>query len=199
MNTKMNTKPILLNLGVIIVFMLALGAGNVITDNNEPDQMETFSLSIREACAIDQGKGFVWEVAAGNRDHVEGGCVWEEPAMDFPVSALMTGSNTGGSVAAGWTQEGIASWYGSKFHDGPTASGETYDMYSMTAAHRDLPFDSLVKVTRLDNNDSVVVRINNRGPFIEGRIIDLSKKAAQELGMKGQGLARVKIKVVQTP
>ncbi len=195
----MNTRPILLNLGVIFVFLLALGTGKVIIENSEPEQMESFSLSIQEACAVEQGKGLIWDIAAGNRDLTEGRCAWQEPEMEFPVSALMTASSAGGSVAAGWTQEGIASWYGANFHDGPTASGETYDMYTMTAAHRDLPFDTLVEVTRLDNNDSVVVRINNRGPFIEGRIIDLSKKAADKLGMKGQGLARVRIEVIQEP
>lgn len=98
-----------------------------------------------------------------------------------------------------WIQEGIASWYGSNFHGGPTASGETYDMYEMTAAHRELPFDTIVRVTRLDNNRSIVVRINNRGPFTGGRIIDLSMKAAKKLNMKEQGLCRVRIETIELP
>lgn len=100
----------------------------------------------------------------------------------------------------GWSQEGIASWYGPKFHGGPTASGETYDMYSLTAAHRELPFNTLVRVTNMGNNRTVVVRINNRGPFAgTDRIIDISIKAAEKLGMKDQGLARVRIKVIEEP
>ena len=86
-----------------------------------------------------------------------------------------------------------ASWYGGKFHGGPTASGEKYDQYSLTAAHKTFPFGTKVRVTNLSNNKSVVVRINNRGPFIAGRGIDLSYAAAKKIGMLQQGVARVKI------
>jgi rare lipoprotein A len=86
-----------------------------------------------------------------------------------------------------------ASWYGGKFHGGPTASGETYDQNSLTAAHKTFPFGTKVRVTNLSNNKSVVVRINNRGPFIAGRGIDLSYAAAKKIGMLQQGVARVKI------
>jgi len=196
---KVNYRPIYLNLGVTVVFLFALGVGGAVTDYAAPGPREISPPSLEEACLMDTGKGFVWQTAAGKRDLADGECLWEEPDFDLPVSAVMLKGNSGSSMHKGWSQEGIASWYGSNFHDGPTASGETYDMYTMTAAHRDLPFDTLVEVSRLDNDESVVVRINNRGPYIDGRIIDLSKKAADELGMKGQGLARVKIKVVQTP
>jgi len=148
---------------------------------------------------VNSGKGPVRETAAGSRDRTEDECPFEEPDFDLPISAVILSGGTGSPAEKGWTQEGIASWYGSNFHDGPTASGETYDMHTMTAAHRDLPFDTLVEVTRQDNEDSVVVRINNRGPYIEGRIIDLSKKAADRLGMKGQGLAKVRIEVIEVP
>ncbi len=195
----MHCRPIFFNLGVILVFLLALGVGGVAVDNAVPESLETGSLSIEDACAINKGKGLIWEVATGYRDSAEGECPWEEPDFDLPYSAVILTGTTGSTGHKGWTQEGIASWYGSNFHNGPTASGETYNMHTMTAAHRDLPFDTLVEVTRLDNEDSVVVRINNRGPFIEGRIIDLSKKAADKLGMKGQGLARVRIEVIEEP
>ena len=97
---------------------------------------------------------------------------------------------------AGPVMEGTASWYGRDFHGGPTASGERYNMYSFTAAHRTLPFGTLVKVTNLRNGRDVVVRINNRGPYIKGRIIDLSKGAAAQIGMVGSGLARVRMEII---
>ena len=88
-------------------------------------------------------------------------------------------------------EEGKASWYGPNFHGKLTANGEKYDMYGLTAAHRTLPFNTVVKVKNLDNGQSVQVRINDRGPYAKNRIIDLSKKAAQEINMLGPGTARV--------
>ncbi len=90
-------------------------------------------------------------------------------------------------------EEGIASWYGHPFHGRPTASGEIYSMYAMTAAHRTLPFGTDVRVHDLENGKSVDVRINDRGPFVEGRIIDLSYAAAQAMGMPGTALVRLEI------
>ncbi len=92
--------------------------------------------------------------------------------------------------------EGLASWYGGKFHGRLTSSGEVFDTNDMTAAHRSLPFGTMVKVTNLDNGRSAVVKINDRGPFVEGRMIDLSRAAAEELGMLGQGVARVSLEIV---
>lgn len=89
---------------------------------------------------------------------------------------------------------GLASWYGEPFHGRKTASGETFDMAAMTAAHKTLPFGTLVLVTNLDNGLRVVVRINDRGPFIAGRIIDLSKAAGALLGLDRTGTARVEIR-----
>ncbi|MAT39300.1 MAG: septal ring lytic transglycosylase RlpA family lipoprotein [Ectothiorhodospiraceae bacterium] len=94
-------------------------------------------------------------------------------------------------------QEGEASYYANKFHGKPTASGERYNMWAMTAAHRTLPFDTKVKVTNIDNGKSVVVRINDRGPFKPGRIIDLSKAAAAEIDMIKSGTAPVRIERVE--
>jgi rare lipoprotein A len=99
-------------------------------------------------------------------------------------------------VEDGWTEKGIASWYGEPYHGRRTASGEVYDMHAMTAAHKTLPFGTVVKVDRRDTGADVKVRINDRGPFIEGRIIDLSYAAAQVIGLDIDGVAPVKIKVV---
>lgn len=90
-------------------------------------------------------------------------------------------------------EEGVASWYGPNFHGKLTANGERYDMYGLTAAHRTLPFNTLLRVENMDNGESVVVRINDRGPFAKNRIIDLSKKAAQQIDMIGNGTAPVKL------
>ena len=96
-------------------------------------------------------------------------------------------------------QEGIASWYGDDFHGRITASGEVYDMYDMTAAHLMLPLGTIVEVMNLSNGRSVRVRINDRGPYIKGRILDLSYAAAKELGMLGCGTTRVRIEIISDP
>lgn len=87
--------------------------------------------------------------------------------------------------ADGFTQEGKATWYGGKFHGRKTASGERFDTHKLTAAHKTLPFGTIVRVTNLNNNRSVDVRVNDRGPFAPGCVIDLSKAAAEKIGMKG--------------
>lgn len=102
-----------------------------------------------------------------------------------------------GRVASGYTEEGLASWYGEPYHGRPTASGATYDMHAMTAAHRTLPFGTWITVTNLENGRRAQVMINDRGPFVPGRILDLSRAAATKLGMLEKGLARVRLEVVQ--
>ncbi len=99
-----------------------------------------------------------------------------------------------GSIA--YREVGLASWYGEEYHGRRTSSGEVYDMYAMTAAHRTLPFQLRVRVTNLENGKKAEFRINDRGPFIPGRIIDLSKKGARELGIEGPGTARVSVEAV---
>ena len=111
------------------------------------------------------------------------------PAAPAPTPAVEP-------VEKGWTEKGIASWYGEPYHGRRTASGEVYDMHAMTAAHKTLPFGSVVRVERRDTGDDVKVRINDRGPFIEGRIIDLSFAAAKKVGLDVDGVAPVRIKVV---
>ena len=99
----------------------------------------------------------------------------------------------------GSTEAGIASWYGVPYHGRPSASGEIFDMEALTAAHRTLPFQTWVEVTNLSNGKRVDVRIIDRGPFVRGRIIDLSMAAARNLDMVGAGTARVRLKVIAPP
>ena len=98
--------------------------------------------------------------------------------------------------ASGFVERGEASWYGKKFHGRDTANGERYDMFAMTAAHKHLPLPTYVSVTNLDNGKSTIVRVNDRGPFHGGRIIDLSYAAATKLGMLQQGTARVEVRSI---
>lgn len=104
---------------------------------------------------------------------------WYHPAEDFEYEEV-----------------GMASWYGRQFHGKSTANGEIYDMNDMTAAHRTLPLPSVVRVTNLDNGRTVKLRVNDRGPFAHGRIIDVSRRAAQMLGFKEKGVTRVKVEIV---
>lgn len=99
----------------------------------------------------------------------------------------------------GFRQQGIASWYGRKFHGRKTSNGEIYDMYALTAAHKTLPMGVFVKVTHLGNGRQLTVRINDRGPFVSGRIIDLSYAAAQKLGIVDAGTARVRLEALGYP
>lgn len=105
-----------------------------------------------------------------------------------PALADAAKTATGGAV-------GMASFYGREHHGGPTASGERFDMRAMTAAHRTAPMGSKLKVTNLRNGRTVVVRVNDRGPFVRGRIIDVSRGAAEALGFVGAGLTKVSIQV----
>lgn len=98
--------------------------------------------------------------------------------------------------AEGFREEGVASWYGRDFHGKKTANGEIYNMYAMTAAHKILPLGVNVRVTHLANGRSIVVRVNDRGPFVDGRVIDLSYTAATKLNMIGSGTARVRIEAL---
>jgi rare lipoprotein A len=106
------------------------------------------------------------------------------------------GRASGGTNGQAYEAVGVASWYGGKFHGRTTASGEPYDMHAMTAAHPSLPFGTKVRVTNLENGRSVVLRINDRGPFAKRRIIDVSRHAAKHLGFLGAGLARVRVQVI---
>lgn len=114
-----------------------------------------------------------------------------------PVSYVVNGKRYHVLLSATeYTQTGIASWYGKKFNGQTTASGEIYNMYELTAAHKTLPLPSYVRVTNLENGRQVIVRVNDRGPFHPNRIIDLSYAAAVQLGMIDEGTARVRIKAL---
>lgn len=95
-----------------------------------------------------------------------------------------------------YDEKGIASWYGDQFHNRNTANGEVFDMDAVSAAHKTLPLPSIVEVTDLDTGKTIRVRVNDRGPFVEGRIIDLSKGAAQKLGTYRKGVARVRVRYI---
>lgn len=118
------------------------------------------------------------------------GCASTRPAAKTSASVTQP--------APSHTIVGVASYYGKKYHGRKTANGEIFDMTKLTAAHRSLPFGINVRVTNLSNNQSVIVRINDRGPFIAGRIIDLSLAAAQRLGMITAGLAKVRVELVDS-
>ena len=100
---------------------------------------------------------------------------------------------------SGWTQKGVAAWYGQEFHGRMTSSGEVFDMYKLTAAHPSLPFGTIVRVTNLENGKTTVVRINDRGPLTHGRIIDLSYAAAKEIDMINRGVVKVEVIVLKAP
>ena len=97
------------------------------------------------------------------------------------------------------TEEGLASWYGVPYHGRKASNGEVYDMHKMTAAHRTLPFNSVVRVTNMKNGRQTEVRINDRGPFVEGRVIDLSLAAAKDIDMVGMGVAPVRLELLSGP
>ncbi len=117
------------------------------------------------------------------------------PASDRPRSSDRPAS----AEKPGWIEEGVASWYGGNdgFEGKPTASGEIYDSSRLTAAHRILPLGTILDVTSVENDRTVRVRINDRGPFVKGRIIDLSRAAARELGILGAGTGTVRLSIVR--
>ena len=141
-----------------------------------------------------------------------GGCAQVELASHFGKQAVnghSKGSYKVGSpyrikgkkyypkVDYDYKKTGVASWYGPGFHGKKTANGETYDQNALTAAHKTLPLPSIVKVTNLRNGKSLIVRVNDRGPYAHGRIIDMSKRGAELLGFKNQGTAKVKVEVLE--
>jgi rare lipoprotein A len=116
-----------------------------------------------------------------------------------PKAVAKRKTPVGVAVPVGYTEEGIASWYGVPYHGRPAADGEIYDMEKLVAAHRVIPFNTWIKVTNLSNNQSVNVRIIDRGPFVHGRILDLSKAAARDIGLLGPGVGKVRIEVISAP
>src|SRR5687768_5907877 len=119
------------------------------------------------------------------------GCASTRNATSTRNGDVIGEGDVGASV--GLAEVGVASFYAHKYHGRKTASGERYNMHEMTAAHRRLPFGAKVRVTNLSNNSSVVVRVNDRGPFVKGRVIDLSLAAAKKLDMVRTGVAKVEV------
>lgn len=103
------------------------------------------------------------------------------------------------AVPSEYVEEGVASWYGDPFNGQRTSNGEVYDMHQFTAAHRTLPFGAVVRVTNLDNGKQTQVRVNDRGPFVNNRVIDLSQSAARAIEMVGPGTAHVRLEVIAGP
>ncbi|MBN8706398.1 MAG: septal ring lytic transglycosylase RlpA family protein [Bacteroidetes bacterium] len=110
-----------------------------------------------------------------------------------PGKVVFRGKKSATIESTGEQANGVASFYGPKFHGRQTASGEIFDMYQFTAAHRQFPFGTRLKVTNLDNGKSVIVRVNDRGPFVKSRVLDLSYAAAKDIDMVTSGVAKVKI------
>jgi hypothetical protein len=131
----------------------------------------------------------------------EPGQPYRGPALKLPTGhgVSLAQPNPTLPVKAGETWECVSSWYGEDFDGQPTASGEIYDMYAATAAHRTLPLGSLVRVVNLKTHRSLIVRINDRGPYVDGRQLDVSYWVAQELGFDEQGLAQVRLEVLEVP
>ena len=132
------------------------------------------------------------------RSFLAGGVLFALLAACVSIPRVDESWSSGGSGET-FVQVGVASWYGPKFHGRKTASGEIFDMHALTAAHRTLPFGTLVRVTYLKTGKSVVVRINDRGPWKRGRIIDLSYAAARKIGLVRDGTGRVRLEVVRWP
>lgn len=126
---------------------------------------------------------------------------WTSIAVVLGLMPILTTDDAAhaqmGQPVAVYTQRGEASWYGPGFHGRKTASGERFNQHGLTAAHRKLPLGTKARVTNLDNGKSVEVKINDRGPYVRGRIIDLSKAAAERLGMKNAGTTPVRLEVTK--
>lgn len=138
---------------------------------------------------------------------IAAGCARRQPAVNPPASApapsgpiaSQPAPSKPGATPGEFTEEGMASWYGAPFDGRRTSDGEVYKMREFTAAHRTLPFNAIVRVTNLGNGQHVDVRINDRGPFVANRIIDLSYSAAAAIGMIGPGTARVRLDLIGGP
>jgi|SRR5271155_644775 len=146
-----------------------------------------------------EGLAVVLSIASLGAGAASGPSSLEAAKVNYPQASKASGpkSRKTSSPKSKAYQSGTASWYGEQFQGKPTASGEPYDMRDFTAAHPSLPLGSFVRVTNLRNGRSVVVRINDRGPFVDGRIIDVSYNAARALGFKERGLQTVRLDLHQ--
>jgi rare lipoprotein A len=136
-------------------------------------------------------------VAGCARKHHRAATTPKAPQPSYPSARRHTTPPP--AIAIGYSENGVASWYGIPYHGRAAADGEIYDMETLVAAHRTMPFNTWLRVTNVSNNKSVNVRVIDRGPFIEGRILDLSKAAAREIELLGPGIGQVHIEVVAAP
>jgi len=175
------------------------------------EDLETYLIQANDQTLVTMGEGVMLPDTTDNstQDAVQatnrlrrllGNAPPIEEVYGKPVTAPSDPQNLAtapGELTAIQAISGWASWYGPGFHGNLTANGEIYNQYALTAAHRNLPFGTMVRVTNMDNGRSLVVRINDRGPYIRNRIIDLSKGAAQELGLISSGVAPVRVEILQ--
>jgi len=167
-------------LGFLCVYSFGCAARKPIADRRQPPPVEPSSTPPETADAAKRSTDV------------------PDPSTTPPAVAPVPKKNRPAPVPApsGYTEEGNASWYGVPFHGRHASNGEIYDMYKLTAAHRTLPFETMVRVTNLNNGKSTVVRITDRGPFVDNRIIDLSLAAAREVESVGPGVVPVRVEVL---
>jgi len=174
MNQAHNMKQFSRKIWILPLALAGLGLALSGCQLNQPKPPTVAAVSETPAPIVDRTPG-AYKVG---RPYRVGG-TWYYPKADY-----------------GYNETGIASWYGPGFHGKTTANGETFDQNALTAAHRTLPMPSMVRVTNLDNGRSIKLRVNDRGPFKNGRIIDLSRRAADLLGFRRQGTAKVRVEIV---
>ncbi|NVJ65552.1 MAG: septal ring lytic transglycosylase RlpA family protein [Gammaproteobacteria bacterium] len=165
------------------------------TNIKSPGSQEPLDRSIPDSAPTNSDRSFSSDTPREPRPKVETKSRYGNPPyyeQDGKVYHVL-------DSADGYIDVGIASWYGKKFHGRRTSSGEIYDMYHFTAAHKTLPLPSYARVTNLDTGTSVVVKVNDRGPFVKNRLIDLSYAAAKKLGYDTKGTARVEVQVLASP
>ena len=180
-----------------LVLMLAAGwlAGCSTAPRTKPVSVPPSQSHAGGGYYLDDGPG---DNPPPNLDAVPDAVPRDEPLHKFANRpyAVMGVAYTPMTTRENFSQAGVASWYGRRYHGKKTASGEIYDMYGMSAAHPTLPIPSYVRVTSLDNGKSVIVRVNDRGPFLSDRVIDLSYTAAWKLGLLQKGSGRVKLESI---
>ena len=169
--------PLVLRAGLFLVYLLLMSCGGVVTEKDSapakaPDVSQIPDAVPKHESRSKYGNPRQYEVFGKNYY-----------TMDS---------------AEGYREKGIASWYGTKFHGRRTSSGEIYDMYAMTAAHKTLPLPTYVEVTNLENGRKVIVKVNDRGPFHDNRLIDLSYSAATKLGIVAKGTGLVEVRAITT-
>ena len=161
--------------------------------------LAAFALAATPASSREGSLSYAATSADKDRDFQTAFAPFAEPVMPAvqPMAVDITGIEPAIETISD-LGSGIASFYGKRFHGRPTASGERYDMAQLTAAHKTLPFGSRVRVVNLANGREVVVRINDRGPFVRGRHIDLSRRAAEQIGMIASGHASVRMELIES-